>query len=296
MQSFSEDVSGVFSAVIGFATITNVGDAEQQLADVNHSSLTSGQKQIKALAKRIIKAIQPLFEDALRKEADLLQKQQEPDLPDLEALLDQRLGRQHSSTDAEQAIRQSTEISLVNGTKTGPMRTDNRDNERRVKEHGVVQMAPTPEDNAADAHPVDARDDADDEAAIAAQFNQDALHSGAPEPMDVDQQEATSGGAVAPLTPPRSVKDVHAPLGNGGIPWYLEDFDPVGTTVYEQKWPGREVMRDMSEPLSDMEDDELDGLVGSEGMNLADGVPPEADTAASQAVPRKARKRSRTYR
>jgi NuA3 HAT complex component NTO1 len=292
VQSFSEDVSGVFSAVIGFATITNVGEAEQQLADVAHSSLTSEQKQIKALAKRIIKAIQPGFADALLKESQLAGKPLERELPDLEALLDQRLGRQAASTDAEQqVVRPSTETGHLDCS------IYTREIENSVKGHGNPQLAPTPEDNAADAHHVDARDDADDEAAIAAQFNQDAMHSAAPEAMEVDQQAATSGGAVGPLTPPRSEKDLLAPLANGGIPWYMEAFDPVGTTVHEEKWTGRDVLRDMSEELSDMDDDELHGLVGSDGMTLADGAPPEAEEAsANQSVVRKARKRSRTYR
>jgi NuA3 HAT complex component NTO1 len=294
VQSFSEDISSVFSSVIGFATITNVGEAEHQLSDVAHSSLTSEQKQIKALAKRIIKAIQPGFEDALRKESDLAGKPLERELPDLEALLDQRLGRSSASTELNHTVRPSTETGHVNGTENGQLVPGHL--EKSPKSHGTLQLAPTPEDNSAEDHHRDSRDEAADEAAIAAQFSQDAMHSTAPEAMEVDHQEAPSGGAVAPLTPPRSEKDLLAPLANGGIPWYMEAFDPVGTTVHEEKWTGRDVLRDMSEELSELDDDELHGLVGAESMQLTDGARPESETSAIQAVARKARRRSRAYR
>ena len=54
-------MAAVFSSVIGFATMTNVGDAENQLNGVTHSSLTPEQKEKKKLAKRIIKAILSTF-------------------------------------------------------------------------------------------------------------------------------------------------------------------------------------------------------------------------------------------
>ena len=46
----------------------------------------------------------------------------------------------------------------------------------------------------------------------------------------------------------------------GGIPWYVEPFDPDGTILHEERWTGPEVLREMSEELSDIDDDELEGL------------------------------------
>ena len=37
-------------------------------------------------------------------------------------------------------------------------------------------------------------------------------------------------------------------------------FDPVGTTIHDERWMGQEVLRAMSEELSEMDDDELTGL------------------------------------
>jgi NuA3 HAT complex component NTO1 len=67
VQNFGEDIIVVFSSVIGFAAIPDVSDAEQQLSGVAHNLLTVEQKEQKKLAKRIIKGIQPLFDDACTK-------------------------------------------------------------------------------------------------------------------------------------------------------------------------------------------------------------------------------------
>lgn len=115
-------------------------------------------------------------------------------------------------------------------------------------------------------------------------------------------QAAESRPHVEPLTPAlSSQEDVH-PFANGGIPWYMIPFDPVGTTIEEERWTGRDLVRGMSEELSDMDEEELSGLVD---MGVAE-VPsepvdgrlhPQADTEASKR--RKAaakRKRRRGYR
>jgi NuA3 HAT complex component NTO1 len=61
------------------------------------------------------------------------------------------------------------------------------------------------------------------------------------------------------LSSPRSTPafDVFA---QGGIPWYLAPFDPIGTTIHEERYMGRAVLRDMSEELSDMDEDTLTEL------------------------------------
>jgi NuA3 HAT complex component NTO1 len=54
--------------------------------------------------------------------------------------------------------------------------------------------------------------------------------------------------------------DSAASLTDGGIPWYLKSFDPIGTTIGELQWTGRDVVRSMSEELSEIDDDELTGM------------------------------------
>lgn len=107
---------------------------------------------------------------------------------------------------------------------------------------------------------------------------------------------------VEPLTPALSSEgDVH-PFVNGGIPWYMVPFDPVGTTIEEERWTGRDLVRGMSEELSDMDEEELSGLVdmGVAGVpnGPADGtLHPQANAAASKRRKVAAkRKRWRGYR
>jgi NuA3 HAT complex component NTO1 len=57
----------------------------------------------------------------------------------------------------------------------------------------------------------------------------------------------------------------------------MQPFDPVGTTIHEERWTGRDVMRGMSEELSELDEDELKDLVDDE----MEGESAPADTAAA---------------
>lgn len=68
----------------------------------------------------------------------------------------------------------------------------------------------------------------------------------------------------APPTPPQSNgslgNESTDPLSEGGVPWYFSDFKPKGTTIVEETWTGREALRSLSEDLTDMDEQELEGL------------------------------------
>lgn len=304
VQTFSEDMAAVFSSVIGFATITNVGDAENQLNGVTHSSLTPEQKEKKKLAKRIIKAIEGKLADALRYESDLAGRQYEKELPDIEALLDQMVRRRETGLVEGEAATQASVGEEEHGQEADVgegaqalAEPDSKDD--KAKENEATSLALTPEDDSTDHH-LHIQDDAADEAAIEAQLGQDAMHmntnvNGTLDAMDLDREggeDSTSG--APPLTPPRSERDLLAPFAHGGIPWYMEPFSPRGTTLYDEKWSGRDVLRDMSEELSELDDDELDGLAGSEHVQPTDGTLPGVPVSdAQQTAARKQKKRIR---
>ena len=80
----------------------------------------------------------------------------------------------------------------------------------------------------------------------------------------------TKATPKAPLSPPPSTSpsshtqppaNANAPdpsvFAAGGIPWYLAPFDPHGTTVHEERYTGTEVLRGMSEELSEVDEDTL---------------------------------------
>tara|TARA_R110002003_G_scaffold288_9_gene18400 strand:- start:20721 stop:21683 length:963 start_codon:yes stop_codon:yes gene_type:complete len=290
VQSFRRDMATVLSEEIGFAAVSTVGvDAELDLNKVAHSTLTTDQKETKKLVKRIMKGLQPLFEEALRREADLAGRPYEQ-LPDLETLLEQRLQRRPSALSTEGGIRQTTETDQPSTIREHEVLPDGEAEAVEAKS-AEMHLAPTPDDNATDPHRT-AHDEAADEAAIAAQLGQDAMHASVEavqgDGMNLDQ--GVSNGQ--PLTPPRSEKNLLNPLGNGGIPWYLETFDIDGTTMYEERHTGREVLRDMSEELSELDDDSLDRLADSDPVRPSDA--PDSNVAeVKKAVARKKQKRSR---
>lgn len=292
MQTFNDDVAAVLSAELGFAAVTNVGEAEEQLNKVSHSSLTSEQKEMKKIVKRITKVLQPYFEDALRKESELAGRPYEK-LPDLETLLNEKLQRRPSILSQAETVRQTTETDPTAVEQAQEEAVDGEEAAVLNQKPEEMQMAPTPDENAADAH--HAHDEAADEAAIAIQLGQDALHVSSNQPQSaVTGSHAETNGRPEPLTPPRSEKNLLNPLGNGGVPWYFETFDVHGTTVYEERYTGREVLRDMSEELSELDDDELDGLADSDPIRPTDT--PDSNVAAiKKAVARKRQKRSRGW-
>ncbi|KAF1958848.1 hypothetical protein CC80DRAFT_490633 [Byssothecium circinans] len=293
VQAFSEDMAAVFSSVIGFTTITSVGDAEQQLSGVAHNSLTPEQKETKKLAKRIIRGLQPLFDEALQKETDLAGRGFEREIPNLEALLDLRLRKQDPASTIGDDVQQTVEADQM--TVEGEIQSQHGLSISDVeKGNSAPHLAPTPEENPEDHHA--ARDEAADEAAIAAQLGQDALHANGEsthEPMDMVQ--AVGGGQAAPPTPPGSDQDALGHIHHGGVPWYMKIFDPHGTTIYEERWAGREVLRDMSEELSELDDELLDEMADPDAsVPAADGMEPEA---AVSGLPQKARRqKKRRYR
>jgi NuA3 HAT complex component NTO1 len=277
VQAFSDDMTNGISSVINFAKITDITDADHQLNGVAHKSLTAEQKEQKKLAKRIFKALQPLFNDAFRKESDLAGRPFEREIPNLEALLDLKLrGRQGASTGGDE-VQQTIEANPDNDE--GLQHEGVEETADTGKGHGALHLAPTPEDNPDDNQVV--RDEAVDEAAIAAQLGQDAIHANSEAGSDALNMDAEAGNArAAPPTPPGSDQDLLGPIHYGGIPWYMVPFQPEGTTVYEEKWAGRE--RAMSEDLSELDEEELDRLDPGELLPTDDIAPEMVVSKASQ--------------
>ncbi|KAK3049592.1 hypothetical protein LTS18_012735, partial [Coniosporium uncinatum] len=105
VASFFTDINAVFRNAIGFDTFASSSDANDQLngGSVPHNTLTAEQKDRKKNAKRIIKAIQPMLNEASCKETELGGKPAEKDFSDLEALLDRSLSSRRESVIASTA-------------------------------------------------------------------------------------------------------------------------------------------------------------------------------------------------
>lgn len=93
-----------------------------------------------------------------------------------------------------------------------------------------------------------------------------SLVKSAPTPPDMngDIRVSHKPREAAPLTPPGSNgslgRATQNALTEGGIPWYLKNFEPEGTTAIEEQWAGRAAVRSLSEELTDMDDEELNDL------------------------------------
>lgn len=312
---------------------------ESVVAPVKHDF--SDIRDRKRLGKRILKSVQSQLESALRIEADATNKTFDTLRTELENLLECSLevrpSKQTSST-------QQTEI----GVSQDVIMVDSSAAE-------ITVGGETSDDGATtDVAMIDAEGDLEDEdrnieVATSADGTvehhvtakgkksvvDNKLDSSDLEPADTPP--ATNGYVTAPAsvqpgppTPPQSNgsfgRQATESLAEGGIPWYLQDFEPVGTTaVPEQPRPERVAARSPSEALSEMDDDELTGLGAeiNEGSITAspavdnksakhvdeDGQDDEEDNAAAATTPSakstsspikksaaKSRKRKVTYR
>ncbi|KAF2232904.1 hypothetical protein EV356DRAFT_487736 [Viridothelium virens] len=72
---------------------------------------------------------------------------------------------------------------------------------------------------------------------------------------DLKSTSATTHGIRADTTAPFE----------GGIPWYFVEFDPVGTTIHDERWTGPSVLQEMSDGgLSDIDEDTMNDLEGEQ--------------------------------
>lgn len=96
-------------------------------------------------------------------------------------------------------------------------------------------------------------------------------------------QGSTSNPTVSP---PRVGNDLDLLNGAGGVPSYLEDFEPEGTTIYEPPpWKGRDAL--MSEELSELDDDALNDLVDDDLPAIPPVGSPEVDQSLKVQVMKK---------
>ncbi|KAL9604769.1 MAG: hypothetical protein Q9219_000217 [cf. Caloplaca sp. 3 TL-2023] len=286
VTAFSADFGTVFSETIGLPVAANNAEIEARVAgDAAAKELTLEFKNKKALAKRIIKAVQGALEDAMRKESEISGRPFEKELRDLDLLLENSMrSRRDSIVEPHGEV-----IGEPDGRGTGsPMDTANitnglteshtfQDFDTGSKRPWVANYHLTPEEpNGANTNGV---------------TNNEHLANGMGE-EPVEQVNFKNGG---PPTPPLSSSGQSQPLCGGGIPWYIEPFDPEGTTIQEERWTGRDLVRGMSEELSDMDEAELSGLVGNEIVD-ADSIEQQDASALEKAAKAAARKKAAARR
>ncbi|KAI9930121.1 hypothetical protein ASPWEDRAFT_56799 [Aspergillus wentii DTO 134E9] len=330
VAAFSADLAGVFTSEIGVQPAGDTAELQMQISG-RAPELSLEQREKRKLAKRIIKAIQPGLEDAIRKESELNRKPFEKELKELDNLLEHNvLFRRDSFVDsAGPAGEDSPEkTDLPNGTEE-KVDGDEEPAKSELREGAHVNTLPDqtgdtvmPDADAETTHPPEPAGESQKQdvptteaPAPEAPMTETAAEAPAQEPQepenpsadvpsatvestgeiqpaateetknDSDTPDVSGEQAVAqkgPPTPPLSFQgDQQLPLSQGGVQWYMQPFDPVGTTIHEERWTGRDVMRGMSEELSELDEEELKDLVDDE----VEGTTTNGTTTAAPDAP-----------
>ena len=309
VATFSTDLGTVFSSGIGMSNVADTAEVQSQIiVDRSRKDLSSEQKEKRKLAKRIIKAIQPALEDAMRKESELCRKPFEKELRDLDLLLETSISSRRDSITGSLVEYRSEEDMEEHKPKGNGQPSDAME----ISQPGETAIRPTSSDILTNGN-IDpailgdtSAQNPDPSAELTNGTSSAASETIPPKEPDSAYQltpessklvngtthEVTASNyidsTIAPNCAPSNqdhhelptpslsaASDHQTALSTGGIPWYMEPFDPVGTTVFEERWTGREVARGMSEELSDMDEDELDGLVDVDvdvEMDMGDGT------------------------
>lgn len=257
-------------------------------------ALTQEQKDLKRLAKRIVKAVKEPLEEAMKKEADIRGIELEEQLRKLDQMGLFASANSKALDDGEDDMetirsrrRTGSDASAVAGASPGNHTNDDVD---------------MPD---ADAQPTGQRSPALNDKQQPPY--QAASHASS---MPDRSTKGRGGKATGPLSPPashassagnggsasasgdshKSSEDAHDVFAQGGVPWYLEPFDPVGTTIHDERYTGRAVLRAMSEELSDMDEDTLTELAVTGTPNGSRA--PMVNGSASTSMPATTRKAS----
>lgn len=275
--------------------------------EVPSKDLIADHKAKKMLANRIVKAVKGPLEDAMRKESEVLGRPHEKELRDLDRLLEASVRSQRDSRNGSQLGDRGADLIQQRQSISGGSSDENRANGFNHQVRNFV-------DN--DIDPAVSHASHREQGTA----SKSAKHKGHRQQPTPESMPPTNGAAsddytsstnieesvshqlceatpTEPVTPPLSSGGHSQPLSQGGIAWYMECFDPVGTTIEEERWKGRELVRGMSEDLSDMDEEELLGLVEldeAEGGGDSARQQVEEKTSKTRRTAKKARRR-RTF-
>ncbi|RYP45917.1 hypothetical protein DL768_007785 [Monosporascus sp. mg162] len=292
------------------------------------------------LGKRILKAVQPLLETALHLEADASHRsfntlKQELEKM-MEAAVEARPAKQ-ATTSGEGEGEHSQDVIMVDAA-AAEITVGGADDEVNAAETDGVPADTTMTDGeeqdlagsanievktADHEHDVKIEDGSIPQNAVA-DIEQGAI---SPKPhaatvngvAPLDTPPATNGFEATsqqppqsgPPTPPQSNGSLgrqHSDtLTEGGIPWYLRDFEPEGTSAVRDQWPGRDAVRSLSEELTDIDEDELEGLgvelnkesitatASTTGGDAATEETTNSNTSSTKRSTKSKRRRTTTY-
>jgi NuA3 HAT complex component NTO1 len=290
VAGFAQDVVSAINSDFG-STAASITELVASVSGRAEDNTSTEDRERRSLVRRIVKGIEPLIEDALRKEAELNRRPYAEEMREMdEALLSRReslaqsielpaLGSVESRPELEVTALVSGDVDMVDtpaiaGT-NGRLEGTTEDPQASVPQVNLVKH----EDSTTATETIIGTANTPPASMNGFKPDPHTLLNGdtqlAPEqPSDLDKPNN-----IEPPTPPLSMQGANHPPQQipslpveGGIPWYVEQFDPEGTTIYEERWTGPEVLRDLSEELSEMDEDELYELGPGEEEIIEDGA------------------------
>ena len=272
-------------------------------------------RERRKLAKRLLRATLPHLETALRIESEISQKPLESLQKELEAMFDSCVDPTRpltASTSEKRSEEPADDTIMVDATETSQITVKSG-----LEESVDGDAMDTQEDGDEDGGNIEVNTsgidtmDAEGEEVTDGDDSREPLKNGVKStdtPPDTDgyiskPRPAQSG----PPTPPQSNgslgQEPTDPLTEGGVLWYMKDFNPDGTSVVDEHWAaGRDAVRMLSEDLTDLDDEELKGLgadvdramTSAVVMDLDDNMEEASSVAKNKAG--KARKRRTSTR
>lgn len=290
--AFSAELCGVIDA--GINTPPKDPEPSEPRFEVSESSTAkntySDIRERRKLAKRILRAIQPLLEMALRVESEISQKPFESLQKELEAMIDKSVesARPMTASTLDEAIEEladdtimvdateTSEITVKGGLVETPDREAMDTGEDGDEDGGNIEVNTSGLDIMdAEGEEVSTEEESKDSVKIEVKTTDT--------PPDTDGYVSKPRPAQSgPPTPPQSNgslgQEPSDPLTEGGVVWYMKDFDPEGTSVADESWAaGRDAVRMLSEDLTDLDDEELKGLGADVDRAITTAVVMEVD-------------------
>ncbi|KFA78002.1 hypothetical protein S40288_05252 [Stachybotrys chartarum IBT 40288] len=305
--SFAQELGEAISN--GIITLPEVSDIAANRFEATESSTSknifSDIRERKKLGKRILKAVQPFLETALRIESEISNKPIETMLKELESIMDASLETRLASASAHQekqaeegddtimvdapsvsviTVKSNHAGGAASGVTEGVMDTtedgdeDGGNIEVNTSALGIVNRGILPENHTAD-------EIGTKEVLV------NGVGSSETPPASNRYPPMPRGPNTIPPTPPQSNgslgKEPLDPLTDGGVLWYLKACQPEGTSILGEHWAaGRDAVRQLSEDLTDMDDEELKDLAVDmdDTVTAASSVEAEKPVEPVQAV------------
>jgi NuA3 HAT complex component NTO1 len=300
VSDFSRDISRVFSQALGEDTDESAEPdmnaihsrlQQAQPGTAEHMALSHEQKELKKLAKRIVKAVKEPLEDATRKEAELRGREMHEELRKLDSMgMFASTAKAHHA-DGDEDAENDSPVKRCSGSDASAAAGASPE----IEADGDVDMRDADENMDKDAIRLKfaSKDDDKEDTIVThnskhtpasyASSTSDQAPKKPAEPLSPPTSRSSSdpSGAAAPGNGEsgNNTTGPHDVFADGGVPWYLKPFDPVGTTIHEERYTGRAVLREMSEELSDMDEDTLTELATG-----AENTPNEKPTSAIGSV------------